>query len=212
MSAIEAIAQAIRDPRFYADDVEHEQAARFLVAELEAAGYAVKPKPKPRASKVAAPAAEPFAPNTGDPVVDAFMRRKHDPKHKLVKMPTAPGLPPLRTMKVSEQDAAEAAWERECEAARRAIDEGEKPAAQVELERLIRLHRPQWRKVATKTDGPDRVTTYASPRHPGVVIEQRERFAAATVYVVVREGVAGPTGHADLRLAEAEADSLVATA
>jgi hypothetical protein len=53
-----------------------QQLAEELADALEARGYALRKKPAPR--KPAAPA-EVFAPNTGNPELDAFMRAHHRP-------------------------------------------------------------------------------------------------------------------------------------
>ncbi len=50
--------------------------ARQIIDALEARGYTLRKKPAPR--KPAAPA-EVFAPNTGNPELDAFMRAHHRP-------------------------------------------------------------------------------------------------------------------------------------
>ena len=94
---------------------------------------------KPRATLAAV---EPFSPNTGDPAVDDFMRRKHNPKYKPLPLPKSLGLPTLRPMKVSEQDAAEAAWKRECRDARETVASGKPSDAERELRGLIAIHRP----------------------------------------------------------------------
>lgn len=110
-----------------------------VVAALEAAGYVVRKKPATR--RTVAPV-EAFAPNTGDPRVDDFMRKHHDPKYKPLPLPKAPGLPPLRPMKVSEQDAAERDWKAECASAAADLAAGRPSRAENELRALIALHRP----------------------------------------------------------------------
>lgn len=110
-----------------------------LMSALDAAGYVVRKKPATR--RTVAPV-EAFAPNTGDPRVDDFMRKHHDPKYKPLPLPKAPGLPPLRPMKVSEQDAAEAAWNAECARAAAGVAAGRPSRAEIELRTLIALHRP----------------------------------------------------------------------
>lgn len=110
-----------------------------LMSALDAAGYVVRKKPATR--RTVAPV-EAFAPNTGDPRVDDFMRKHHDPKYKPLPLPKAPGLPPLRPMKVSEQDAAEAAWNAECARAAADVAAGRPSSAEIGLRALIALHRP----------------------------------------------------------------------
>ena len=110
-----------------------------LMSALDAAGYVVRKKPATR--RTVAPA-EVFAPNTGDPWVDDFMRRKHDPKYRPLPLPKAPGARPLRPMKVSEQDAAERAWNAACAEAAEDVAAGRPSAAVVHLRDLIALHRP----------------------------------------------------------------------
>ncbi|MFM9469756.1 hypothetical protein ACKI1K_44025, partial [Streptomyces scabiei] len=74
------------------------------------------------------------------------MRRHHDPKRKPLPLLKSPGLPTLRPMKVSEQDAAEKAWNRECNEARdRVIAEGKTSDAEQHLRNQIAIHRNPWR-------------------------------------------------------------------
>lgn len=110
-----------------------------LMSALDAAGYVVRKKPATR--RAVAPA-EVFAPNTGDPRVDDFMRKHHDPKYKPRPLPKAPGLPPLRPMKVSEQDNAERTWNAACAEAARSVAAGRPSDAEAYLRDLIALHRP----------------------------------------------------------------------
>lgn len=110
-----------------------------LMSALDAAGYVVRKKPTTRPT--VAPV-EAFAPNTGDPRVDDFMRRHHNPKYKPLRLPNAPGLPPLRPMKVSEQDRAEWAWNAACTEAAESVAAGRPSDAEVHLRDLIALHRP----------------------------------------------------------------------
>ena len=125
---------------------------------------------KPRATPAAV---EPFSPNTGNPAVDAFMRRKHNPKYKPRPLPKSPGLPPLRPMKVSEQDAAEAAWKAECKTAARVIADGKPSDAEATLRGLIAIHRNPWRLEATeRPDSRTETRIFTSPRHPGVAIHE----------------------------------------
>lgn len=110
-----------------------------LMSALDAAGYVVRKKPATR--RTVAPA-EVFAPNTGDPRVDDFMRKHHDPKYRPLPLPKAPGLPPLRPMKLSEQDAAERDWRAEAQRAAADVAAGMASAAELALRALIALHRP----------------------------------------------------------------------
>lgn len=116
-----------------------EDLATELAAALDAAGYTVRKKPAPRKTAAAEPA---FEPNTGDPKLDDFMRRKHNPKARIKSPPAGRGLPALRPMKVSEQVQAEADWNRACEAAAVRVAEGKPSDAERELRALIALHRP----------------------------------------------------------------------
>lgn len=83
----------------FADANLHPQApdaiARQVINALEAAGYTIKAKPKPRAAKAAEPV-EVFAPDTGNPDLDDFMRRHHSPdwraKLKKALARTRPGM------------------------------------------------------------------------------------------------------------------------
>jgi hypothetical protein len=185
----------------------------FVNDEHLAALNAAKPvrATKPRATPAAV---EPFSPNTGNPAVDDFMRRKHNPKYKPRPLPKSPGLPPLRPMKVSEQDAAEAAWKSACDGARATVADGKPSAAERELRALIAIHRNPWALEAI--DGPARIFT--SPRHPGVAIhEVHERgtfgsgFAvnASTTWRVAAGGEFSEKVHYAARAAEIEADDLV---
>ena len=117
--------------------MQHESEMPSALAALDAA----KPvrATKPRATPAAV---EPFSPNTGDPAVDAFMRRKHNPKYKPLPLPKSLGLPTLRPMKVSEQDAAEAAWKKACDEARATVASGKPSEAEQHLRNLIAIHRP----------------------------------------------------------------------
>lgn len=97
MSApVDVIAQAIR-----AKEGTGRAASVFaeeILADLDAAGYVIRKKPATRSS-APRPRVEPFAPNTGNPAVDEFMRKHHDPKYKPAPLPKSPGLPALRPMK-----------------------------------------------------------------------------------------------------------------
>ena len=202
-----------------ADELAHLVAAyRFMQHESEMSSAfdalnAAKPvrATKPRATPAAV---EPFSPNTGDPAVDDFMRRKHNPKYKPLPLPKAPGLPPLRPMKVSEQDAAEAAWKSACDEARAVVASGKPSEAEATLRDLIAIHRTPWRIEAI--DGPARILT--SPRHPGIAIHEiRERGsfgsgkADSTTWRVVAGGELSEKVHYAARAAELEADDLVLT-
>ena len=110
-----------------------------LMSALDAAGYVVRKKPATR--RTVAPV-EPFAPNTGDPRVDDFMRRKHDPKHRPLPLPKAPGARPLPKWTVSDMDEAERAWNAACAEAAESVAAGRPSDAEVELRTMIALHRP----------------------------------------------------------------------
>ena len=65
-----------------------------LALALSELGYVIKKAPKPRAAAPRA-AFEAFAPNTGDPKVDAFMRTHHRPdweKHQKRAFASRPGM------------------------------------------------------------------------------------------------------------------------
>ena len=165
---------------------------------------------KPRATPAAV---EPFSPNTGNPAVDEFMRRKHDPKWKPKAPKMSGGLPALRPMKVSEQDAAEADWNAACDEARATVASGKPSDAERELRGLIALHRNPWRLEVV--DGPARILT--SPRHPGVAIHEiRERAAfgsgfavgASPRFRVIADGTPSEKTHYAMQAAELEADAL----
>lgn len=115
-------------------------------AEILAALDAAKPVRRRAAAKPASAPAEPYEPRSGDERVDAFMRAHHDPKYKPLPLPKSPGLPPLRAMKVSEQDAAERDWKRECERAAEAVAAGGRSDAEETLQTLIAIHRTPWRR------------------------------------------------------------------
>lgn len=201
-----------------ADELAHLVAAyRFMrhESEMSSAFDALNAAKPVRATKPRAPrAAEPFSPNTGDAAVDEFMRRKHDPKWKPKAPKMGPGLPPLRPLKVSESDAAEAAWKSACDEARAVVASGKPSEAEATLRDLIAIHRNPWRLEVV--DGPARILT--SPRHPGVAIHEiRERatfgsgFAvgASTTWRVVAGGEFSEKVHYAARAAEIEADDLV---
>ena len=172
---------------------------------------------------------EPFSPNTGNPAVDEFMRRKHDPKWKPKAPKRGPGLPPLRPMKVSEQDAAEAAWKSACDEARATVADGKPSDAERELRALIAQHRNTWRLEATeRPDYRTETRIFTSPRHPGVAIHEiheRESFGSgkpssttwrvvaggkpsSTTWRVVAGGKPSEKVHYAAQAAELEADAL----
>lgn len=160
---------------------------------------------KPRAPR---PAAEPFSPNTGNAAVDEFMRRKHDPKWKPLPLPKAPGLPPLRPLKVSEMDAAEAAWNAACEDARAVVASGKPSEAETVLRELIARHRNPWRLEATeRPDWRTETRILTSPRHPGTAIHEITREHSKT-WRVISGGVLSERIHYAARAAEIEADEL----
>ena len=200
-----------------ADELVHLVAAyRFMrhESEMSSAFDALNAAKPVRATKPRAPraVAEPFTPNTGNAAVDEFMRRKHDPKWKPKAPKMGPGLPPLKPLKVSETDAAEAAWKSACDEARAVVADGKPSDAERELRALIAIHRTPWRIEAI--DGPARILT--SPRHPGVAIHEiRERGsfgsgkADSTTWRVVAGGELSEKVHYAARAAEIEADDLV---
>ena len=168
---------------------------------------------KPRATPAAA---EPFSPNTDNPAVDEFMRRKHDPKWKPKAPKMGPGLPPLRPMKVSEQDAAEAAWKAECKTAARVVADGKPSEAEAALRDLIAIHRNPWGLEATeRPDSRTETRIFTSPRHPGVAIHkihERGSFGSgkpdSTTWRVVAGGELSEKVHYAAQAAEREADAL----
>lgn len=184
-------------------------------ADLYAALDAAKPvrATKPRAPR---PAVEPFSPNTGDPAVDDFMRRKHNPKYKPLPLPRSPRLPPLRPMKVSEQDAAEAAWKSACEEARAVVANGKPSEAEATLRDLIAIHRNPWRVEATeRPDSRTETRIFTSPRHPSVAIHEiykRETWGSGkpsgATWRVVAGGELSGKVHYAAQAAEREADAL----
>lgn len=197
-----------------ADELAHLVAAyRFMQHESEMSSAfdalnAAKPvrATKPRATPAAV---EPFSPNTGDPTVDAFMRRKHNPKYKPRPLPKSPGLPALRPMKVSEQDAAEAAWRAECKTAARVIADGKPSEAERELRDLIAIHRNPWRVEAVEGAPRNAVRILTSPRHPGMAIHEiREAGKFSSTWRVMAGGVLSEKEHYAMQAAELEADSL----
>lgn len=189
-----------------------ESAERVALA-LSEMGYVIHKAPKPRA---AAPrrVVETFAPNTGDRGVDAFMRAHHNPRRKLLPLPKAPGLPALRPMKVSEQDAAERDWRGVATDAREDIAHGVMPAVEKTLRELISLHRNPWTRVGAQRDGHCDVTIYESARHRGIQIHQRidrSRWGDSTpTYEVYANGERRSGVHYSSKVAESFADGLVA--
>lgn len=191
--------------------MRHESEMPSALAALDAAKPARATKPR------ATPAAvEPFTPNTGNPAVDSFMRRRHNPKYKPLPLPKSPGLPPLRPMKVSEQDAAEAAWKAKCETAARDIADGKPSAAEQDLRHLIAIHRNPWRLEATeRPDSRTEARVFTSPRHPGVTIHEiheRGSFGSGkpsgTTWRVVAGGEPSEKVYYAAQDAELEADAL----
>lgn len=153
--------------------------------------------------------ADPFAPNTGNPAVDAFMRRKHNPKWKPLRLPSAPGLPSLRPMKVSEQDAAEAAWKHACNEARDRVACGQPSDAEAALRDLIATHRNPWRLEATeRPDYRTETRIFTSPRHPGIEVHEIREHHASPTWRVVAGGERSQKVHYSERAAEIEADAL----
>lgn len=199
-----------------ADELAHLVAAyRYMrhESEMSSAFDALNAAKPVRATKPRAPraVAEPFTPNTGNAAVDEFMRRKHDPKYKPRPLPKSPGLPPLRPMKVSEQDAAEAAWKAECKTAARVVADGKPSDAERKLRALIARHRNPWRLEVV--DGPARILT--SPRHPGVAIHEIDERGtwgsgkrSRKTWRVVAGGILSERIHYAAAAAEIEADEL----
>ena len=197
-----------------ADELAHLVTAyRFMrhESEMPSAFEALNAAKPVRATKSrATPAAvEPFSPNTGDPAVDAFMRRKHNPKYKPKAPKMSVGLPPLRPMRVSEQDAAEAAWKSACEEARETVACGAPSDAERELRALIARHRNPWRVEAVEGTPRNAVRILTSPRHPGMAIHEiREAGEFSSTWRVMAGGVLSEKEHYAMQAAELEADSL----
>lgn len=177
--------------------------ARILEA-LDAAKPARATKPR------ATPAAvEPFSPNTGNPAVDAFMRRRHNPKWKPLPLPKSPGPPPLRPMKVSEFDAADAAWKSVCEEARATVADCKPSEAERALRDLIATHRNPWRLEATeRPDWQTETRIFTSPRHPGVAIHEIRSESSGMTWRVIAGGILSEKTHYAAEAAELEADEL----
>lgn len=211
VTPIDVIAQAIR-----AKESTGRAASVFaeeILADLDEAGYIIRKKPAPRKP---APIVDPFAPNTGDPAVDEFMRQHHDPKWKPLPLPKSPGLPDLRPMKVSQQDAAERAWLTATLEASEMVALGQRSHAEVELRTLIALHRSPWVKGETVegTRGSSSVwtarptvTTYRSERHPGIELQRVRRANEFDIWRVVVNGVTVGADHYNSRFAEEAADA-----
>ena len=191
--------------------MQHESEMPSALEALDAA----KPA-RARATRATLAAVEPFTPNTGNPAVDAFMRRKHRPKWKPLPLPKSPGPPTLRPMKVSEQDAAEAAWKRACNEARDRVASGKPSDAERELRDLIAIHRSPWHLEATeRPDSRTETRIFTSPRHPGVAIHkihERGSFGSgkpdSTTWRVVASGELSEKVHYAAQAAELEADAL----
>lgn len=66
-----------------------DEAAERIAAALDEAGYVIRRKPAPR--KATTPV-EVYAPATGNPAIDEFMRRKHDPRYRPLPMPKVLGV------------------------------------------------------------------------------------------------------------------------
>lgn len=92
---------------------------------------------------------------------------------RLAPMPKTPGLPPLRPMKVREQDRAERDWNAECERARAAVAAGEQSQAERVLRELIALHRSPWSR---------RGNAFRSREHDFTVRREGERNPRWTVF------------------------------
>lgn len=208
--------------RFMRHESEMPSALAALDAAKPARARATRPREAPAAAEPGRTAA--FSPNTGNPKVDEFMRRHHNPKRKLLPLPKAPGLPPLRPMKVSEQDAAERAWKSECDEARDRVASGNPSDAEQHLRNLIATHRNPWRLEATERHeyvergvgfghrGETRILT--SPRHPGMAIYEirpADPIEGKTFRVVAGDKRSEKVHYA-MRAAEVEADELVALA
>lgn len=67
------------------------EAAQRIAQSLDDLGYRIVRKPKRRGERaVTAPQSSPiddFRPDTGNPDIDAFLRRKHDPHYKPLSLP-----------------------------------------------------------------------------------------------------------------------------
>ena len=196
------------DRRFSVILEEHE--LEILRHYLPTAAASAKPV-RARAARTAA-AVEAFTPNTGNAAVDEFMRRKHDPKWKPKAPKMGPGLPPLKPLKVSEQDAAEAAWKSACDEARAVVADGKPSKAEAILRDLIATHRNPWRHEATEGTPRNAVRILTSPRHPGVAIhEMHEAGSSSKTWRVMAGGVLSEKKHYAMQAAELEADEAIAT-
>lgn len=182
-------------------------AADALIALLDEAGYVIKRKPAPR--RATRPAAEVFSPSTGDDRIDAFMRRRHDPRYRQ-KKPRMPTGAILRPLSEAGTEALTLAWEKECDLAREEIARGLPSRAEEVLRETIALHRSPWHRVGrTEYDGDKATRTLESRHHPGVTIRVTlDRYSANRTekYTVMRGDAAvyGPTFI--LREAEGAAD------
>lgn len=189
----------------------------WLSLALGEMGYVIKKAPKPRATAARKPV-EVFAPNTGNPAVDAFMRRHHDPKYKPLPMPKGPSLPALRPMKVSEQDAAERAWRSACTEAAERVALGKPSDAEIELRTLIARHRNPWRRIAATSEmvagKTGRREVFASERHPDIEIHAFSSSDPITsnTWRLQVDGEIQPRIHYAMQAAEQEADERLAAA
>lgn len=151
-----------------------EQLATELAEALDEAGYVIRKKPAPR--KAAAPVAV-FSPNTGNAELDGFMSRSHAARgRKTFPQPKiGPGLPPLRPMKVSEQERAERDWDAEVERAAERVASGKPSESEAVLRDLIELHYPSFVLARTEGEtgyGRKRTRVFASRDHSGVEIHE----------------------------------------
>lgn len=189
--------------------------AEEIVADLDIAGFTIRKKPSTRRATAPREPVEVFAPNTGNPAVDAFMRAHHNPKYKPLPLPKAPGMKPLRVMTVSEQDAAERAYRSEAKLAAEDIAQGKMPEAERTLRELIALHRNPWVRTSTVRNGDSVTTTYESARHGDVrilKIDPRDPIRSKTFLRVEVAGVLLPQIHYAIKAAEQAADDAAACA
>lgn len=160
--------------------------AESILVSLDAAGFAVRKKPAQR--KATAPA-EAFSPATGDAQLDDFMRRSHEKnkKRRKLALPRMAGLPALRPMKVSEQEAAERDWNRAVEVAAKHVQSGKPSEAETALRKLIEHHRPTFSRAGggARSIGP---LVYTSPLHPGVEIRETRKNASLSTFEVFSDG------------------------
>ena len=141
-SAVDIVAQAIRIA-----DGDHSKGAGSLaeaiVEHLDGAGFVIRKKPTSR--KAAAPV-EPFAPNTGDPQLDEFMRSHHNPKWKPGAMPKAPSGYVSGRLSEKAFDAMNEGWNSACTSRRGDSEEAAALRASdaATLAEVIRRHRSPW--------------------------------------------------------------------